>query len=474
MITNTKTAVLSPAVVFALLAFNVLAAGAAGEVGERVSTGPEPKPNIIFIMADDMGYGSLGSYGQEMIKTPNLDRMATEGMRFTRHYSGSTVCAPSRGALMTGLHTGHAYIKGNFAMQTEGNLPIPDSTVTVAGLLREAGYTTAMIGKWGLGGPGSVGGPNSQGFDYSFGYLDQRNAHEYYPPYVWKNEQKYPLDNQNTPKEYSHDLFTAEALSFIQAHKDKPFFLYLPYTIPHGAFQVPDDTPYTDESWSQDQKNYAAMITRMDRDIGKILDLLKFEGLDENTVVFFTSDNGGVRGMSDFFRANGSFRGYKRDMYEGGIRVPMIVRWPEKIQSGSVSKHLSASWDFLPTACELAGTSPPDDIDGISFLPELLGDEQKEHAYLYWENFKYYYGWNPGDEGPRNEIQSQAVRIVNWKGIRHDLNKNPHASVELYNLSTDREESNDVAAQNRDIVRQIESIMQTARNDTEFFRANYD
>lgn len=464
-----KTVVFLSTVVLTLFTFNVPAAGAAG--GERISAGLPLKPNIIFIMADDMGYGSPGSYGQKLIHTPNLDRMVAEGMRFTRHYSGSTVCAPSRGALMTGLHTGHAYIKGNYAMETEGNLPIPDSTITVAELLKEAGYTTAMIGKWGLGGPGSVGGPNSQGFDYSFGYLDQRNAHEYYPPYLWKNEQKYPLDNQEVPREYSHDLFTAEALSFIRASKDRPFFLYLPYTIPHGAFQIPNDAPYSNKSWSQSQKNYAAMITRLDRDVGRIIAMLKSEGLDENTIVFFTSDNGGVRGMSDFFQANGPLRGYKRDFYEGGIRVPLIVRWPGKIKQGSVSDHISAGWDFLPTACELAGVSPPEHIDGISFLPELLGKKQKSHAYLYWENFKYYYSWKPGDEGPRNGFEAQAVRLGKWKGVRHGINKDSNSPIELYDLSKDLPEKNNVADRYPDIVQRIENIMRVARHDTEFFQA---
>jgi arylsulfatase A-like enzyme len=240
-------------------------------------------------------------------------------------------------------------------MQTEGNLPLPDTTVTVAELLKQAGYRTAVIGKWGLGGPGSSGGPNSQGFEYSYCYLDQRNAHEYYPPYLWENEQKVMLDNQPDPKEYSHDLFTLKALEFIEKQGDMPVFLYLAYTIPHGKHQVPDDAPYSDRGWAQNQKNYAAMITRMDRDIGSIMDLLKLKGIDAQTIVFFTSDNGGTRQMSDFFRSNGESRGYKGDLFEGGIRVPLIVRWPGRISAGSVSSHISAFWDFLPTVCELAG-----------------------------------------------------------------------------------------------------------------------
>jgi arylsulfatase A-like enzyme len=235
------------------------------------------RPNIIYILADDLGYGDLGCYGQKIIQTPKIDRLATEGMRFTQHYAGSTVCAPSRDVLMTGLNTAHSYIRGNFSYETEGNLPIPDSTLTVAEILKKDGYKTGIIGKWGLGGPKSVGGPNNQGFDYSFCYLDQRNAHEYYPEYLWENEEKYPLTkNLNHQQvQYSHDIFTDKALQFVKEHKDEPFFLYLPYTIPHGKYQVPDDAPYSDLDLPQPIKNYAAMITRMDGDIGKIMELLK-------------------------------------------------------------------------------------------------------------------------------------------------------------------------------------------------------
>lgn len=429
------------------------------------------KPNIIYIIADDMGYGDLGCYGNDKIQTPHLDKMAEQGMRFTQHYAGSTVCAPSRGSLMTGMHTGHAYIKGNFAMQTEGNLPLPDTTVTVAEMLKRAGYHTGVVGKWGLGGPGSAGGPNNQGFNYSFCYLDQRNAHEYYPHYLWENEQKVILDNQNNPNEYSHDLFTQKALNFIKEQGDRPFFLYLPYTIPHGKYQIPGDAPYSNRDWTQKQKNYAAMITRMDSDIGKITELLQSKGIDKNTIIFFTSDNGGVRSMSDFFESNGEFRGYKTDLYEGGIRVPLIVRWPNKIKKGQVSDHISAFWDFLPTACDLANIEPPSLIDGISFLPELLGNKQPKHEYLYWEYFKYHYGWKPGDEGPRNTFEKQAVRMGKWKGIRTNIHQNPEGPIQLFNLDQDWKEEHNVAIKHPEIIKRIKKIMKTAHQDTEHFQA---
>jgi len=430
------------------------------------------QPNIIYIMADDMGYGDLGSYGSALIKTPNLDKMADEGIRFTQHYAGSTVCAPSRGSLMTGMHTGQAYIKGNFAMTTEGNLPIPDTTVTVAELLKKAGYKTGVIGKWGLGGPGSVGGPNSQGFDYSYCYLDQRNAHEYYPPYLWENEQKVVLDNQDAQNDYSHHLFTEKALKYIENQESNPFYLYLAYTIPHGKYQIPDDAPYSDEPWSEKQRNYAAMVTLMDKDIGTIMELLKTKGLDENTVVFFTSDNGGVPSMSDFFSSNGSSRGYKGDLYEGGIRAPLIVRWPHKIGRGQVSDHPSAFWDFLPTACDLAEIDSPMNTNGISYLPELLGKEQEVHEYLYWEYFKYHFGWQPGDEGPRNHFESQAIRMGKWKGVRTEVHLDPEGPLQLFDLENDPSEQHDMAEVHPDIVEMLQGRMPEVRRDSEFFPSN--
>jgi len=380
----------------------IMGLGNSLSITAQVPSEKNEKPNIIFILADDMGYNDMGAYGQKSIVTPNLDQMAQEGIRFTQHYAGSSVCAPSRGVLMTGLHTGHSAIRGNFGMEIEGNLPIPDSAVTVAELLQEAGYKTGIIGKWGLGGAGSVGGPNNQGFDYSFCYLDQRNAHNYYPPYLWRNEEKYMLkgNEDGAQVQYSHDLFTKEALKFIKEKNEKPFFLYLPYTIPHGDYVVPDDSPYSEEEWPQNLKNYAAMISRMDKDVGKILNLLKDLEIDEKTIVFFTSDNGPSGGVNKKFDSNGPLRGTKFELYEGGIRIPLVVRWPGNIKPATVSEHISAFWDFLPTASEISGVTPPAGIDGISYLPTLLGTDQKNHEFLYWELFNFNYNWSPDSGKP--------------------------------------------------------------------------
>lgn len=430
------------------------------------------KPNVIFILADDMGYKDLGSYGQTLIKTPNIDRLAKEGMRFTQHYAGSAVCAPSRDVLMTGMHTGHSNIRGNYPFKTEGNLPIPDESVTVAELFKSKGYTTGMMGKWGLGGPGSIGGPTKQGFDYSLAYLDQREAHQYYIPYLWKNEEKFVIKgNQNGAREvYSHDLFAADALRFIRENKQNPFFLYLPFTIPHGIHEVPSNAPYTAKDWPEKQKNYAAMITRLDGDVGKIMALLKELKLDENTIVFFASDNGPTEDMIKQFDSNGPFRGSKGDLYEGGIRVPMIVRWPGKIAPGTVSNHVSAFWDFVPTAGELIGAKAPENIDGISYLPTLLGEKQAQHDFLYWEFF------NPrtksdaqGNKKVTPIFTQQAVRMGDWKAVRTNVSEEPNAPFELYYLKTDIEETKNVAAQNPEIIKKIENYIAGARYDVEYF-----
>ena len=435
------------------------------------SEGSHQKPNIIYILADDMGINDLGCYGQQIIKTPHIDKMAAEGMRFTQHYAGSTVCAPSRCTLMTGLHTGHAYIKGNFAMENEGNMPIPAETVSVAEILQSSGYKTAIIGKWGLGEPTDYGHPNKQGFDYSFCYLDQRLAHEYYPDHLWRNYEKVTLNNQDGQKnEYSHDLFTNEALKFIKKNQSNPFFLYIPYTIPHGKYEVPDNSEYADRPWSDMDKNYAAMISRLDTDVGRLFSLLDSLDLDDNTIVFFSSDNGATKGPGHFFKSNAPFRGYKTDLYEGGIREPLIVRWPGKIKAGSISSHISAFWDFLPTACDLIDTTPPEKIDGISFLPTLLNKPQKEHNFLFWEYFDYNYNWKPGADFPRNYLRSQAIRMGDWKAVRNDLNKNPNASLELYNLKGDVSEQTDVASQYPGKVKEMLSIINTEHSDSEHFK----
>ena len=433
------------------------------------------RPNIIYIMADDLGYGDLGCYGQKIIKTPNIDKIADEGMRFTDHYAGSTVCAPSRCCLMTGFHTGHALVRGN------ARVPMRPSDVTVAELLKEAGYNTGIIGKWGLGEPDSTGIPNRQGFDYWFGYLNQRHAHNYYPEYLWRNEEKVELKNEvnhviggrdRTPggvatkrMEYSHDLFAEEALGFVEEKKDNPFFLYLALTIPHAnneagnkGMEVPSLEPYTDKDWPEPQKGHAAMITRMDGDVGRLMAKLKELGLDKNTLVMFTSDNGPHKeGGADptFFNSSGLLQGYKRALYEGGIRVPMIARWPGRIEAGSVSDHPSAFWDFLPTCCELVGVKAPEGIDGISMVSTLLGrpGEQRKHEFLYWEFH---------EQGKR-----QAIRMGDFKGIRQNVAKNPDGPIELYNLKNDIGEKRNVAARHSGIVAKIEECMKTTRTPSE-------
>jgi arylsulfatase A-like enzyme len=427
-----------------------------------------PRPNIILIMADDLGYGDLRCYGQNKILTPNIDQLAAEGMRFTQAYAGSSVCAPARCSLMTGMHNGHNRVRDNLPHEV---FLQPDD-VTVAEVLKRAGYKTAAIGKWALGEPGSWGVPNYQGFDYWYGHLKQDLAIYYYPTHLWENDKYVMLQDlvmindvgkmvgnrAGKRVKYTHDLFTEKAVSFIEQHAEDPFFLYLPYTLPHFSdypndtpdhFMVPGDEPYTDKDWPQIAKNYAAMISRVDRDVGRIMELLKKLGIDENTIVFFTSDNGSYQGMPivrDFFDSNANLRGGKRDLYEGGVRVPMIARWPGKIPARTVSHQIWAFWDFLPTAAELAGLPVPKDIDGISMVPALLGKPQKSHDYLYW------------DYGHVRKTYKQAVRLGDWKGVRIGAN----APIELYSLRDDLGEGKNVASEHPQVVAQIERIMRTA------------
>lgn len=429
------------------------------------------KPNIIFIMADDLGYGDLGCYGQKVIRTPHIDRMAAEGIRFTDCYAGSTVCAPSRCVLMTGYHTGHALVRGNALV------PLRPDDVTVAELLKAAGYQTGIVGKWGLGEAGSTGVPNRQGFDYWFGYLNQRHAHNYYPAFLWRNEEKFPLRNEVhhliggrdcTPGgvatrriDYSHDLMTGEALDFLDRRGKETFFLYLAYTIPHAnneagnrGMEVPSDEPYADEDWPQPQKSHAAMITRMDRDVGRLFAKLKELGIDEQTIVFFTSDNGPHQeGGADpaFFHSSGPLQGYKRSLHDGGIRVPGIARWPGKVEAGTTSDLPWYFADFLPTACRLAGAEAPAGIDGISIVPTLLGKGgQERREFMYWEFH----------EGPASK---QAVRMGHWKAVRPA----PSAPIQLYDLRTDIGEAHDVAADHADVVARIADYLKTARTESE-------
>lgn len=433
------------------------------------------RPNIIFVMADDLGYGDLGCYGQQLIKTPRLDRMAREGMLFTQFYAGCTVCAPSRSVLMTGLHMGHTHVRGNSAGPIQ-SLRVDD--VTVAEVLKGAGYATSLCGKWGLGDdlPNNTGLPNDQGFDHFYGYLNQVHAHNYYPEFLWKNKTRVPLANvveKNPPRpgrfqggyatkrvDYSHDLIAEEALDFIRQNASNPFFLYMALTIPHAnnegtrgtgnGQEVPDYGSYADEPWSDQDKGQAAMISRMDRDIGRVFDLLQELEIDEHTVVMFTSDNGHHdEGGHDTerFDPNGPLRGMKRDLYEGGIRVPLIVRWPGKTPAGTISNHIGYFGDLMATAAELAGTRSPEGLDSISFVPEITGrsTEQASHPYLYWEFY---------ERGGK-----QAIRRGRWKAVRMPMFT---GKTELFDLSNDLGEANDLAQQHPSLVTELESLMTEA------------
>lgn len=442
----------------------------------------EQRPNIVFILADDLGYGDLGCYGQTKIRTPNLDRMAAQGMRFTNFYAGCAVCAPSRCTLMTGKHLGHATVRDNVqrAAGAEGQHPMERGTVTVAQLLKRAGYATAIVGKWGLGMPDDHSSPLDFGFDHHYGYLCQGMAHTYYPPYLWRDDRQELLRGNppyaygqreviaNSGRVYAHDLMVSNALRWVEAHRAEPFFLYLAFTVPHLSLQVPDDslaeyrgrwpeTPVTDSTHYANQRApraaYAAMITRMDRDIGRLMDQLKSLGLDERTLVLFGSDNGAVFAYAgtdpEFFRSNGRLRGYKQELYEGGIRTPFIVRWRGRIRPASTSSLIGAYWDILPTLCEIAGAPVRNEIDGLSIVPTLQGEPgQKIHEYLYWE---YHSGG-----------RAQAVRFGDWKAVRNNVNKAPDATPELYNLADDPGETTNVAARHPDFAEKAAAYMKAA------------
>ncbi len=440
------------------------------------------KPNVIFILADDLGYGDLSCYGQTKFKTTNIDRLAECGIKFTNHYSGCTVCAPSRSALMTGLHTGHTYIRGNKDMMPEGEEPLPGDEFTVAKMFKNAGYITGAFGKWGLGGPGSQGVPENQGFDEFFGFNSQVLAHNYYPEYLWHNSDKVYLDgNRNGGQlQYAFDEYHKMAIQFIEKHKNEPFFLFCPYTIPHAELLVPDDSllhkydgsfpevPYTGVdsgplyrkgsygSQARPRATFAAMISRLDRSVGDIMLKLKELGIDKNTLVIFTSDNGPhLEGGATpvFFKSAGPLRGYKRSLYEGGIRVPFIANWPGIIPAGKISTLPSAFWDFLPTASEIAGVSLKFPSDGISLLPEFTGiGVQKEHKFLYWE-------FHEGGT-------KQAVRMGKWKGVRFGTDE----PLELYDLSSDIHEDHNIASLHPEIVLQIEILLKNVRSDSEIWK----
>lgn len=423
------------------------------------------KPNIVLIFADDMGYGDPGCYGQQMIRTPHIDALAKNGMRFANYYAGSTVCAPSRESLLTGMHTGHTAIRGNFLTDDKEDPPMPDEKRTIAEVLKDAGYRTGLIGKWGLG--GEQHGPEKQGFDYTYGYLDQIQAHNYYPPFLYEDGRKILLEGNAEGKEglYSHHLFAQKTMDFLNASSDnQPFFLYLPYTIPHGKHLIPDASAYADKDWPQPFRNYAAMITLLDRDIGRILQILKDKGLDKNTLILFTSDNGANAGFAKYFKSNGPFRGHKTDLYEGGIHAPLIACWPGRIKTGEVSRHMSAGWDLYPTLCEAADVSIPTGIDGISFYPELTGSaEQACHKSLYWEYYTYNYDWNKsGNTLPRNWLDSRAARFGQWKAIVQYKPDGREGDIALYDLQADPAETSDVADRHPEIVARAKVIFSTS------------
>ncbi len=442
------------------------------------------RPNIILIMVDDLGYADISPYGQSKIQTPNLGKMAERGMTFTQFYSGVSVCAPSRSSLVEGLHTGHCYIRGNKQNGTVGGQwPIPENTVTMARVLQEAGYTTGMIGKWGLGNPGTTGDPLNHGWDLYFGYTDQVLAHNYYPDHLLKNGRKVPLKNKPVylpekfdglgsytpePKEYSHDYLMKETLNFIGENANNPFFLYLPFTIPHEngeqledmKFEVPNQGVYADKPWTEEQKGYAAMISYLDAGIGDIVKATKSAGIEGKTLILFCSDNGPMRGhpVTEFFNSNGDLRGGKRDLYEGGIRSPLIAYWPTVVPAGRESDHLCAAWDFFPTFCELAGEAVPEGRDGISMTPALTGNDQLRHEFLYWE----FHGNNANQT-------MQAVRLRDWKGVRFKAGTNTAAPIELFNLAQDLGETNNVAVRHPKVVERIAEIMKMEHAPSKIF-----
>ena len=474
------------------------------------------RPNIIYILVDDMGIGDIQPYGQKIIQTPNLSRMAAEGMLFTQHYAGNTVCAPSRAALITGQHSGHGQIRGNYELggfeddNEWGQMPLHPATKTLGKVLQAAGYTTALIGKWGLGGPSSYGVPTKQGFDYFFGYLDQKQAHNHYPTHLWEGENWFPLNNAwlhshaqlppganpNDPavyeafkrEDFAQQRLTDRAVKYIAEKHDKPFFLYLSYAAPHAALQAPEeeiaayhhlpDTPYDGKSAGRYLPSFrpratrAAMISHIDKGVGAVFAKLKEHGLDDNTLVIFSSDNGpSFEGGADlkFFDSNAEFRGYKRDLYEGGIRMPTLARWPGKIAPNSINDHVSAFWDVLPTLAEIAGGNAPKNIDGISFLPSLTGTgNQKKHEHLYWE-FHHF-----------NGTHSQAIRIRDdkngdWKALRFFKQKGDvDPPIELYNLRDDPAEKTNLASQYLELVRHAKKVMRNSRTRSFIDAWNFD
>lgn len=440
------------------------------------------KPNVVFILVDDMGYGDLGCYGQKQIETPNLDKLASGGIKFTQFYAGTSVCAPSRASLMTGLHTGHTPIRGNYEIKPEGQFPIPDSIVLLPELFKQAGYSTGAFGKWGLGYPGSEGDPIKQGVDVFYGYNCQRQSHNYFPDHLWSNAERINLTNTLTNQvQYAPDLIQQKVMDFIVYQKTNPFFLYLSYTLPHAGLQLPEndkvfsyyknkfkETPkIIRNSWNglgyqpqaYPRSAYAAMVTKLDIYVGEVIQKLKELGLEKNTIIVFSSDNGPhTEGGNDpdFFNSSGGFSGVKRQLTEGGIRIPMIISWPEKIKQGRTSSHIGAFWDFFPTFADLTGQQVAQHSDGISILPVILNKPNvKTHEFLYWEFH---------EDGGR-----QAVRLGNWKGIRERVIKNAQAPIKLYDLSKDPKETTDLAAVNPKLIARIKAIILAEHQENKNF-----
>lgn len=448
-------------------------------VRKKMVAKPRPVFNVIYILADDLGYGDLGCYGQKLIHTPNLDKMAQEGVQFTQHYAGCSVSAPSRCSLMTGLTSGHAQVRGNVEINPEGQMPLAQGTYTLAKLFKEAHYQTGLFGKWGLGYPGSCSTPNQMGFDVFYGYNCQRKSHSYFPEYLWRNEDKVTMKgNENGARSnYTQDSIHIHAMQFIQKQKGKKFFAMLTYTLPHAELSVPDDELYkmyagkfpeipfvqgksSYSSSASPRASYAAMVSRLDLYVGELMELLKAEGLEKNTIVIFSSDNGPHReggGDPDFFDSYGPLRGVKRDLYEGGIRVPMIA-WAPGTFKPAKTELVSAFWDILPTMADAIDAKLPVATDGISFMPTLLGQPanyQQKHEFLYWEFH---------EKGGR-----VAVRFGKWKGIKYNYGPNPDVPMELYDLDSDIHEDRNIAKDYPEIVRQIEAYMKQARTETSLF-----
>jgi arylsulfatase A len=416
------------------------------------------KPNIIFVLCDDLAQGDLGCYGQKLIKTPRLDQMAAEGTRFTQAYCGTTVCAPSRSSLLTGLHIGHCPIRANRATPPEGQMPLPAGTLTVARVLKEAGYATACIGKWGMGMFDTTGSPLKVGFDHFFGYNCQTHAHSYFPTYLYRDDQRFDLpgnDGKGVGKTYAQNLIANETLDWVRRQKNRPFFLFYAVTLPHGRYEIDNVGPYAQTDWTPTQKNYAAMVSRLDSDIGRLLDLLRELRIDENTIVFVAGDNGSSFAPTSelgrhFNQAGNGLRGFKRSMYEGGLRQAALVRWPGHVPAGRVRDEPWAFWDFLPTAAELAGTKLPVSCrpDGYSLVSFLQGGPAPRREYFYWELH----------EGQRS---IQAVRFGDWKAVRNG----PSAAIELYDLGTDPAEKKDLAGEKPDLVTRAQMLMKAAHID---------